>query len=337
MNVNAPIRPSQGPAVAPEGDFSSPQAKTARALPEGRWEWLAACAASLFWIGLLVRLTIADRFEGANTLFYALPWSILAALAVTVACCERRRPQKRRRWLIGGLLCGIVWLYGAWYARAGVTTEPTVRVVLWNMAHGKRGFSGAAAALAEMKPDIAILIEADPKKGKIRETLQEHFPDHKVSLLGAGIVLVSRWSSGVSTPYQVGDEERECRIREIDIETPLGEWTLFGVDFGSSPFYDRGPAYEDLARYIARRNDRPVIVAGDFNTPLDSVHYQRFRDLGLREAFETAGTGYKPTWPLPLPVLSLDQIWVSDQIQPVNANREWSIRSDHAAVIGILK
>jgi endonuclease/exonuclease/phosphatase (EEP) superfamily protein YafD len=205
------------------------------------------------------------------------------------------------------------------------------------VAHGKHGFPQAIAALAEMEPDLAIVVEADPKEMNvegIRSTFRTAFPEHQVSTLGGGLVLVSRWPSGRSHPYQIGEKESECRVREIDVQTPHGTWTVFAIDFGSNPLYDRGPAYSELAKLIERRNDHPVIVAGDFNTPLDSTHYQHFRDLSLREAFLTAGSGYLPTWPLPLPVMSLDQLWMNEHLTPVRCDREWSIRSDHAAVVG---
>jgi hypothetical protein len=284
-------------------------------------------------------LTVVDRIVGLSTLFYATPWSVLGGLAAIVVILERKRGRRRAAlyWVAPALICGVVWVASAWYGRANAVPPDAARVIVWNIAHGKHGFRQAVVALAEMKPDIAIVIEGDPADQDIRGTFQQAFPDHQVSLLGGGIVLVSRWPSGESSPYQVGDAETECRVREIDIQTPSGTWTVFGIDLGSNPLYDRGPAFRELARLIERRSDHPVIIAGDFNTPLDSVHYEEFRDLGLREAFQTAGDGYLPTWPLPLPVLSLDQLWMNEHLTPIRCERLWRIRSDHAAVVGFIR
>jgi endonuclease/exonuclease/phosphatase family metal-dependent hydrolase len=215
-----------------------------------------------------------------------------------------------------------------------LTSETGIKVVTWNMAHGFHGFEGMVHDLAALNPDIAVAIEADPKDTDTRPIFQKAFPDHHVTIMGGGIVLVSRWPAGETRPYHVGDPSQDSRIREVDVETPYGTWTVFGVDLASSPYYSRHRTYEELAAHIAARSDRPVIVAGDFNTPVDSVHYEHFRKLGLKELFLTAGQGYLPTWPAPTPVLSLDQIWVNDKLKPVECHREWSWHSDHAGAVG---
>lgn len=327
------------PQSAEESPVATPIGNTAAARQSRRRRVVCVGLACLFWVGLLVRLTIADRILGASTLFYAMPWSVLAVMAAILWRMERKRGHIRAssRWLAAGLLCGLIWAWRTWYARGDNFIGRTARVVVWNVAHGKHGFVQTIEALAEMNPDVAIVVEGDPRDEDIRGTFQKAFPDHQVSILGGGLVLVSRWPSGTSSPYQIGEDENECRVREIDVDTPYGKWTIFGIDLGSSPFYDRGMAFRELAKLIERRNDHAVIVAGDFNTPLDSVHYQHFRDLGLREAFQTAGSGYLPTWPLPVPVLSLDQLWMNEHLTPVRCVREWSIRSDHAAVIGFIR
>jgi endonuclease/exonuclease/phosphatase (EEP) superfamily protein YafD len=307
-----------------------------------RWlmipRWIAAAASALFLVGLFVRLTIADRMPVASTIYYATPWSLLALLAafVTIAAHLRKQRSLRRWWAAAAIICAATWLWTSCFHSAGQVEPGNVRVIVWNMSHGSRGLPGIVASLAALNPDIAILIEADPQKVAIRETFVREFPNHHVSLLGAGMVLVSRWPTGDSIPYHVGDAATESRIREIDVHSPWGLWTVFTVDLGSNPFYSRREHLRELARLIDRRGDRPVIVGGDFNTPLDSDHYEQLRNLGLREMFLTAGEGYLPTWPVPAPVLSLDQIWVNDQLTPVRCEREWDWRSDHAAVVGTL-
>jgi len=298
--------------------------------------WFAAAAAALFVAGLFVRLTVADRVIGTSTIYYATPWSILAALAGIRAWHERRLRNDRAAfgWILTMILCGVTWVNCAWYSRAQRVTGETVRVVTWNMAHGNRGLAGIVHSLAELDPDIAILIEADPKKTNVRAIFEREFPDRHVSMLGGGIVLVSRWPSGESVPYHVGEMDVESRIRQIPVETPYGEWIVFSVDLGSNPYYLRQASIRELSRLIERVGDKPVIVAGDFNTPLDSVHFQWLRDIGLTELFEASGSGYLPTWPTPIPVLSLDQIWVSRHLRPVRCVREWDARSDHAGVVG---
>jgi len=313
------------------------------AAPRRRWtrrigQVAGRAAVVLFVVGLVVRLTVRDRVLVANTIYYATPWSVLCVLGIIGVFWTRSRLGKRWAAAIAtaALGCGAMWLWSAWSFRAAPSDRTGVRVVTWNLSHGRWGLAGLASAAAELKPDIGIFVEADPSRMDVRSLMKAAFPEHRVFLLGGGIVLVSRWPGGEARPYQFGSEEVESRIREIDLTTPWGNWTVFSCDIASNTLYQREPHLRELASRIAACAN-PVIIAGDFNTPLDSVHLDQLRKLGLAEAFETSGSGYLPTWPVPVPVLSLDQIWVSKQFQPVHCVRTWNWRTDHAAVIATIR
>ncbi len=296
-------------------------------------------ALALFVVGLAVRLSVRDRVLIANTIYYATPWSVLCVLGCIAAW--RLKTQRARRPVtvsltIAALACGASWAATALSFR-GTAVEPgDVRILCWNLAHGKLGLSGLAAAAAQLEPDVALFVEADPSGADVRQIFKAAFPERHVVMLGGGIVLVSRWPGGEARAYQLGTKTIESRIREIELETPWGQWTVFGCDIASDTLYQREPHFRELAARIARRSN-PVIIAGDFNTPLDSIHLDLLRTLGLHEAFETAGSGYLPTWPVPCPVLSLDQIWLDGRLQPIDCERRWNWRTDHAAVIATIR
>lgn len=50
-----------------------------------------------------------------------------------------------------------------------------------------------------------------------------------------------------------------------------------------------------------------------------------------RHAFEVSGSGWAGSWPVPLPLLGLDQVWVDPRIVPTHSALRWSA-SDHAAL-----
>lgn len=74
---------------------------------------------------------------------------------------------------------------------------------------------------------------------------------------------------------------------------------------------------------------------GDFNTPPDSVHFKPIRQ-GFRNAFEIRGNGYSATWPIPLPLLTIDQIWTSHGIRVSRCECAWSWYSDHRPLLAEL-
>lgn len=68
---------------------------------------------------------------------------------------------------------------------------------------------------------------------------------------------------------------------------------------------------EKLARDL-RSDQRPLIVAGDFNAPAKSLVVRRLFDMGLRNAFAVAGLGCGYTWGhslrLPFSFLRIDHM-----------------------------
>jgi vancomycin resistance protein VanJ len=317
----------------PEIDSPAPPADR---IPQRRWRRAVTYAClGMALTGLVIRLTVRDRFLIGNTIYYATPWSVLCVLMLVAARGLRNAPRQRqiRTGLrVLALACAVAWAATAWSVTPTSSHPGALRIVTWNLAHGRWGLKGLAAAVAELKPDIAILVEADPSRMDVRAIFHEAFPEYHVAILGSGIVVVSRWPGGEARAYQMGGEKAESRIREIDLATPWGSWTVFACDMASNTLYQREPHFSELAARIGQRTN-PVIVAGDFNTPLDSIQFDQFRKLGLKESFETAGSGYLPTWPVPCPVLSLDQIWVSSALRPVCCVREWNWRTDHAASV----
>ena len=108
--------------------------------------------------------------------------------------------------------------------------------------------------------------------------------------------------------------------------------TILQVDVAPQPFRRRIYAFTELAAIIRPHLGENVLVLGDFNTPRESVSLDPLR-AEMTQAFESAGDGLAETWPMPLPVLSLDQIWSGRRLRPVWCEHGYSARSDHRAVI----
>jgi endonuclease/exonuclease/phosphatase (EEP) superfamily protein YafD len=133
-------------------------------------------------------------------------------------------------------------------------------------------------------------------------------------------------------------EERSHRLphrglmKQVRIKVRGKTFVVFLVDLSSNPLLDRGTVLFELAQHVRRCGTEPLIVMGDFNTPPDSVH---FRDLRAQMtlAHQRSGSGYAPTWPLPLPVLQIDQIWTNPKVSVTLSRGGWSWLSDHRAIV----
>ena len=79
-----------------------------------------------------------------------------------------------------------------------------------------------------------------------------------------------------------------------------------------------------------------TVVMGDFNTPLESVHLEPMR-AHFEEVMDGPHRGFRETWFFTLPLLSLDHIWLSRDLEPVFATRRLTLASDHAPVIATFR
>lgn len=79
---------------------------------------------------------------------------------------------------------------------------------------------------------------------------------------------------------------------------------------------------------------RVTHFTGDFNTPRESSHFRQLRKP-MTHAFETAGRGLADTWPVPIPVLSLDHIWTTPGLRVVQCRLGGGV-ADHRPVMADL-
>jgi len=63
--------------------------------------------------------------------------------------------------------------------------------------------------------------------------------------------------------------------------------------------------------------DGPVILGGDFNAPADSGVFSRLKPH-FRDSFSAAGIGLGNTIIESLPLLRIDQIWISNHFKAVS-------------------
>jgi vancomycin resistance protein VanJ len=72
----------------------------------------------------------------------------------------------------------------------------------------------------------------------------------------------------------------------------------------------------------------PDLVLGDFNAPRRSRALDPLPQ-GYTHAYEAVGHGWAYSWPMPLPVLAIDQTILSDRIEPFSYALHSTIVSDH--------
>jgi len=203
-------------------------------------------------------------------------------------------------------------------------------VLTWNTDHGQSGWRRIAQAIRSEHADLVCLVEAGPTDPSHERFWQAAFPDHATGNLGSGILVLVR--DGTIRQVGSGSIDGNARFRQFDVSCRGERLTVLVVDVRSTPWVSRRSALEKLVRLIEPLGDQPVLITGDFNTPSDSACFDTWR-TPLKNAWETAGNGFRPTWPVPLPMLDLAQCWGNRHVDFVHCRGGWSSWSDHRPLI----
>jgi endonuclease/exonuclease/phosphatase (EEP) superfamily protein YafD len=291
------------------------------------------------WTSTVLHVWPKDRSIGLSTWYYATPWGVILGLglASAVGCLLLRQPHRSKFASYASLAlvmtAGISWLLTDWgwnssRPETARDSDRPIRLMVWNISSGKAGWRNIANVIQREDPDVICLVEAGPSNKTMRALWTELFPEHHVSMLGGSTVCLVRGASGECTPVEL---TYKSRLRMLPVVVRGQSFLCAIVDIESSIYNSRETPLSRLASELETASG-PMVVAGDFNTPLDSVHLEPLDDH-FTSAFREIGSGYGATWPMPLPVLTLDQVWYNDRIDPDELQIGWSSVSDHRPVI----
>ena len=288
-------------------------------------------ATALLALSVLVRLTVRDRIFGPSILFYITPWPAIALGAAATALFwgwkRQRMPAAALALLAAAALAA--WLQASWQRHARPATRGALRVVHWNVSRPARGLPSIARWLRAQDADVIALAEGHSRRRPTLARWQAEMPGYEVAELNGEMTCLIRGHI-LSSEDRVLVSNSYCALIRAEVRgRPL---TILQFDINPSEFRSRGRAFTDLAALAAPDFGGNLLVLGDFNTPRESVFLAPLR-AHLQNAFEAAGNGLAETWPMPLPMLSLDQIWSSPSLRAVYCEHGHSLHSDHRAVI----
>lgn len=318
-----------------------------------RWPLRAAVAYLALALGLWAALHLGADEAALPTLFLFGPrWVVAVPLLLLLPLSL----YARSRWAIGLTL--LTALVAAGPLTGGVSgvgnllkserpALTNLRVVTWNMGGVKPGPT-FQRFLAEVNPDVVVLQEAP------NELAAGHFPPGWSFVPGGGRPLASRYratlkgeltaaqlgAEGVVAWYTLATTDGEIQVVNVHLPTPRP-----GIEAAmDSRFSNLAELHNVIgARAAASRTARiwigsvppNMIVAGDFNMPVESRIYREYWG-SLGDAFSDAGVGWGTT---------KQTSWFGTRIDHVLYPDAWRCRkvwvgpamgSDHCPVIADL-
>lgn len=273
----------------------------------------------------LVGQYFRDRFWVTALAFY-IPSPVLVVglvIAFVRAWCWGRRSVA----LVCALsavfpLLVIVFAENRWLRTEPVlSTKSSMRIVHWNVCRGALGWKGILRLLQEQRADVYVLSEVPPQTNA--QSLATDFgPEYDVvctggmAIVGRGHLVQGSWvvKRPVLQVYSIWGEYQQETLQ------------IFAVDVVSNVWNPRHPLLRELVACLAER--QPDIAVGDLNSPRRSTMLAALPS-GYQHAYDMAGRGWSYTWPVPVPVLALDQCIVGHRVQPMRYYIRTTGRSDH--------
>ena len=132
--------------------------------------------------------------------------------------------------------------------------------------------------------------------------IEQRLPGFRSRTFGSLSILARAPGEGVWI-----ERRRELQAAEVPVEWNGARLRVLAVNLASSPRVHRDPWLRRVVEITVER--RPDLVVGDFNSP------RRSRALaapppGYRHAYLEAGSGWSASFPVPLPLWSLDHVLV---------------------------
>lgn len=305
-------------------------------------------------LGLLGLLwTTGDRWWPATVLLFGPRWTMLVPLLLLVPLALVQRRRENLWWLaalavVGGCFLGVTI---PWQRLGGLFAAPpdlSVRVVTYNCGHTDD--EPVVGLIHRLQPDIITLNEWHPSR-PLPAALTE---GRHVARAGGNVVL-SRFSIEAIESLQSDQLKRwEHRALGCLLQTAAGPIRVVCVHLetprhGLSEFRhslwrgademrrntEKRRLEAELASEFVGKSSAPLIVAGDFNTPVESRIYQRYWS-GWQNVFSQAGLGLGYTKYTRFFGVRIDHILVSSHWRSRSAWIGPDLGGDHRPVVAEL-
>lgn len=265
---------------------------------------------------LAIHFVYKENNYQSSLLYYTfpLPVIILAVLFLTIFL---KRKLKKFNLIIAAVLL-IIWLSRSFKIHFSEDIKETdLEIVFWNASHN-RNFNEAFSVSGGI-PDVFVMVEGC--KNDIGK-LQSEFPDYYFYLSKKEVAIFSKTEISHI-------EEIKGVFSTVIINFKVNNINFYAVDVTASLDVPRAWALELVNQHI--KNQTNTIVLGDFNVPYESKHLRNIK-TNFNHAFNEKGNGFRETWFWNIPLLSLDHIWVSKDLEILKTEKIGTFKSDHSMI-----
>lgn len=283
---------------------------------------------------LLIHFVIKDHFQYFQVLFYGFPLPVLLFLGTCVTLLHAFKPTTYFKYLLLGLMIlGGIWIHTSYiFFSPPQIDNKTSSVMFWNTADRKTlPLDIIIKTVEEVAPDVIGFVEAENASEEDLTLLHSKFPKYQFQILPGNMFVGIK---GEIKEINNIAEKSSYDINFIKAHISTGNITIALTDTFQNPAMDKRTTLNTVLDLV--QLEQADLVIGDFNTPYESVHFRNYEKYF--KSFHNYGQGFSATWPYGLPLLEIDQIYISPKYVPIFLQKfNHPTASDHKMLIAYFK
>ena len=223
--------------------------------------------------------------------------------------------------------------------------EPAAKIYRVVTINCDGGSVRAASEAGDLDPDLVFLQEA-PSKRDVEELTRRLYANQGSFVLAGSLAILGRGEFVTFVPEEqshgVHSRFRHRNgtlldLTNLKLDRSIPRWEVWKAEVRQEMKESRVRNRKAVRGFVNGYNvhaRQPVrIVAGDFATPPGDDIFRPLKKAGLRDAFVSSGQGIGNTFPSDIPILRLNQIWISPEANLIKTTTKRSFNSDHRFVI----
>ncbi|WP_203257491.1 endonuclease/exonuclease/phosphatase family protein [Hyunsoonleella ulvae] len=262
---------------------------------------------------LIIHFAIKEESFQSSLFYYSFPLPVVIIIILLLSIFASKSFRKYNLYIVLVLL--VIWLYRSFRIHIpDDLNENDLEIVFWNGSHYLNVEDGFQEN--ESIPDIFVLTEHGSYD---LETVQSKYSSYYFHKSNRGISIFSK------TPITNVSEFFSKFSTAVTYFKTAG-LNFYAIDAVASLDVPKAWGLEYIDSKIVHKQN--TVILGDFNLPYDSKLFSNIK-ADFNHAFSEKGNGFRETWAFNLPILSLDYIWVSKDLNVKQYKKIHTFKSDH--------
>ena len=149
--------------------------------------------------------------------------------------------------------------------------------------------------------------------------LEREYPNYYFYMSGKEMAIFSK------TPIKIIRTHTSTSNSNL-INLKINNLNFYAIDVQGDQDAPRKKELGFIEKLITKKEN--TIILGDFNAPYESKFLDKIK-TNFNHAFNEKGNGFRETWFWNIPLLSLDHIWISQDLGILKTKKTGTFKSDH--------